>query len=174
MKALQGERIKLRAVEPSDANLLYEWENDTTVWHVSNTLAPFSKDVIQQYLKSAHQDIYTNKQLRLIIENENKTPVGCVDLYDFNPLHLRAGIGILISAAEHRRKGYASEALSVLIDYAFNTLNLHQLFCDIGVENTGSISLFQKHNFKIAGTKKNWVKNGKDWGAVHFLQLINE
>ncbi|MCG3167213.1 MAG: Spermidine N(1)-acetyltransferase [Bacteroidia bacterium] len=171
---LQGERIKLRAVEPSDANLLYEWENDTTVWHVSNTITPFSKEVIKQYLSSAHLDIYTTKQLRLIIETENKNAIGCIDLYDFNPLHLRAGIGILISAAEHRRKGYADEALNILIKYAFNTLNLNQIFCDIGVENTGSIALFQKHNFKIVGTKMKWVRNGKSWGDVHFLQLINE
>lgn len=171
---LQGERIKLRAVEPSDANLLYEWENDTTVWHVSNTITPFSKEVIKQYLSSAHLDIYTTKQLRLIIETENKNAIGCIDLYDFNPLHLRAGIGILISAAEHRRKGYAGEALDILIKYAFNTLNLNQIFCDIGVENTGSITLFQKHNFKIVGTKMKWVKNGKSWGDVHFLQLLNE
>lgn len=171
---LQGERIKLRAVEPSDANLLYEWENDTTVWHVSNTITPFSKEVIKQYLSSAHLDIYTTKQLRLIIETENKNAIGCIDLYDFNPLHLRAGIGILISSVEHRRKGYADEALAILIKYAFNTLNLNQIFCDIGVENTGSIALFQKHNFKIVGTKSRWVKNGKSWGDVHFLQLLNE
>ncbi len=171
---LQGERIKLRAVEPADANLLYEWENDTSVWHVSNTIAPFSKEVIKQYLSSAHLDIYTTKQLRLIIETENKNAIGCVDLYDFNPLHLRAGIGILISAAEHRRKGYAGEALDILIKYAFNTLNLNQIFCDIGAENTGSIALFQKHKFQIVGTKMKWVKNGKSWGDVHFLQLLNE
>lgn len=171
---LKGERIKLRAIEPSDANLLYEWENDTTVWHVSNTITPFSREVIKQYLLSAHLDIYTTKQLRLIIETENKNAIGCIDLYDFNPLHLRAGIGILISAAEHRRKGYADEALNILINYAFNTLNLNQIFCDIGVENTGSIALFQKHKFTIVGTKKKWVKNGKSWGDVHFLQLLND
>lgn len=171
---LQGERIKLRAVEPSDVNLLYQWENDTTVWHVSNTITPFSKDVISQYISSAHLDIYTTKQLRLIIETNEKNPIGCIDLFEFNPLHLRAGIGVLISAAEHRKKGYASEALTILIDYAFNTLNLNQLYCHIGVENVNSIKLFEKHNFKILGTKKNWVKNGKNWSDVHFLQLLNE
>jgi len=174
MKILEGERIKLRAIEPSDANLLYQWENDSSVWHVSNTIAPFSKDVIQQYIKTAHLDIYTTKQLRLIIETENKTPIGCIDLYDFNPLHLRAGIGILISAAEHRRKGYAAEALELLIKYAFNTLNLNQLYCDIGVENESSVALFKKYDFKILGAKKNWVKNGKTWSDVYFLQLLND
>lgn len=169
---LQGERIRLRAIEPSDAKLLYQWENDTSVWHVSNTITPFSKDVISQYLTNAHMDIYTTKQLRLIIETENKTPIGCIDLFDFNPLHLRAGIGILVSAAEQRRKGYASEALEVLIKYAFNVLNLNQLYCDIGVENDSSLTLFKKHNFNIVGTKKDWVKNGKVWSDVHFLQLL--
>ncbi len=171
---LQGERIKLRAIEPADSNLLYQWENDTSVWHVSNTITPFSKEVIKQYLANAHHDIYTTKQLRLIIETENNNSIGCIDLFEFNPLHLRAGIGILISSAEYRRKGYASEALEILIKYAFNTLNLHQLYCHIGVENVSSIALFKKYNFKIVGTKKNWVKNGKVWSDVYFLQLLSE
>lgn len=171
---LTGDRIKLRALEPSDTNLLYKWENDSSVWHVSNTLTPFSKDVISQYLLSAHLDIYTTKQLRLIIETENNNPIGCIDLFEFNPLHLRAGIGILISAAENRRKGYASEALEILIRYAFSTLNLNQLYCHIGVENVSSVSLFKKFGFDIVGTKKKWVNAGKTWSDVHFLQLLNE
>jgi diamine N-acetyltransferase len=156
----------------SDLDLLYKWENDTSVWHISNTLAPFSKHILQQYLDTAHQDIYTNKQLRLVICAQDDRAVGCIDLFDFDPNHLRAGVGVLIAADSDKKNGYASEALALLIDYCFSTLNLHQLYCNILTDNQPSIGLFQKHGFTICGTKKNWVRAGKEWKDEHMLQLL--
>src|SRR6187551_2114251 len=120
---LQGQHIFLRAIEPSDIDALYEWENDAENWKVSSTQAPYSRFVLEQYIASAHQDIYSVKQLRLIICDANNKPVGCIDLFDFEPNHLRAGIGVLIADKTERRKGYASEALELLIEYCFLTLN---------------------------------------------------
>lgn len=168
-----GKKIKLRALEPSDVEILYRWENTTDVWNLSNTLTPYSKNVLEQYIASAHLDVYSTKQLRLIICDVKDKPVGCIDLFDFDPNHKRAGIGILISEKKDRRKKYASEALSLLINYCFNTLNLHQLYCNITVDNKASIRLFQKHRFKITGTKKDWIRNGKKFTDEYKLQLIN-
>ena len=55
----------MRALEPADVDLLYEWENDGGSWHLSSTVAPFSRHLLEQYVLSAGQDIYTVKQLRL-------------------------------------------------------------------------------------------------------------
>ena len=46
---LKGEKVRLRAPEPSDLDLIYEWENNTTVWQSGETLVPFSKDTQQKY-----------------------------------------------------------------------------------------------------------------------------
>src|SRR3954469_9733252 len=125
---IKGKDIYLRALEPSDVDVLYKWENNRQIWHVSNTQTPFSRYVLEQFLVNAHEDIYTNKQLRLIIsENDKEDAVGAIDLFDFDPYHLRAGVGILI-ADEHRNKGYALEALQLLQEYAFKTLLLQQLY----------------------------------------------
>src|ERR1043166_7160915 len=102
---LHCETISLRALEPSDIDLLYQWENDTDSWLVSNTTTPFSRFVLEQYIATAHLDIYTSKQLRLMVCNPENKAVGCIDLFDFEPLHLRAGIGILIADVTERRKG---------------------------------------------------------------------
>src|SRR3954465_7504565 len=138
---LVGELIQLRALEPSDLQNLYEWENDSTVWTVSGTLAPFSKFILEEYLKNSHQDIFTTKQLRLMIvlsvsdddgelDNEPRS-IGCIDLFDFDPKNKKAGVGILISNQAHRGKGYAKEALHLMIDYGFNVLDLHQLYANV-------------------------------------------
>src|SRR5687768_497329 len=105
---IKGKKIILRALEPSDINLMYEWENDTDIWPVSGTLSPFSRHTMEQFVKVAHQDIYTNKQLRLAIEVRNgkanaHNTIGYLDLFDFDPAHLRAGVGILVGRKEDRR-----------------------------------------------------------------------
>lgn len=169
---LLGERIKLRALEPQDVDLLYKWENDTSIWKVSNTITPFSRFVLEQYIASAHLDLFANKQLRLMITTREGLDVGAIDLFDYDPLHLRAGIGILIAAQEDRRKGYASESMTLLIDYCFRVLHLHQLYCNITVDNQDSILLFQRHKFAITGIKKDWIRSGESFVDELILQLV--
>lgn len=75
---LQGTLTYLRAPEQSDLEQMYPWENDTTVWKVSNTLVPFSRFVLEQYLLNAHLDIFINKQIRLFICDKQDNPIGSV------------------------------------------------------------------------------------------------
>jgi diamine N-acetyltransferase len=174
-KILTGPKLHLRAIEPRDLDWLYKWENDTALWQLGNTFAPFSRFVLEQYLLSAQNDIFANKQLRLMIDLKHQDipaqTIGSIDLFDFDPFHRRAGIGILIITPE-RNKGYASEALDLLISYAFTLLNLHQLFCNISAENQSSIELFKKHGFKECGRKKDWVWNDGNWHDELIFQYI--
>lgn len=157
---LTGKVTRLRSLEPNDIDLLYSWENDSSIWQLSNTLTPFSKHIIKQFIDNSHQDIFQLKQLRLMIEKTNELEIetiGTIDLFDFDPMHKRAGIGILIAHSQNRKKGYASDALDVLIEYSFQTLQLHQLYCNITEDNTVSIKLFESKGFKLIGTKKDWL-----------------
>lgn len=174
MKTLHGKHINLRALEPEDLTFLFNTENNEAIWQVSHTQTPFSKFLLKQYLKNAHLDIFEAKQLRLIIEETNtKNVMGMIDLFDYNPQHKRAGIGIFIHE-KHQQKGYATESLELLINYSFTHLQLHQLYANIGEENKKSISLFEKQNFKSIGIKKDWnFFNGKYSNEI-LLQLINE
>ncbi|MCD6017473.1 MAG: N-acetyltransferase [Bacteroidetes bacterium] len=170
---IRSEHIYLRALESGDLNLLYSFENDQSIWKVSNTLSPFSKDVLELYLHSAHQDIYTNKQLRLMIcLVETNEAIGTIDLFEFEPLHLRVGVGVLIFEG-YRKKGHALEALQLINAYAKNTLLLHQLFCNISAGNMESIALFEKCGFKKAGVKKDWNRvSGHQFEDEFLYQLI--
>jgi diamine N-acetyltransferase len=171
MKALVGNSLKLRAMEPSDIDLMYEWENDPETWIYSNTQTPFSRFYLEQYIISSHCDIYTEKQLRLMIVNAAGDTAGCIDLFDFDPKNRRAGVGILI-AKNYREQGYASETIDILINYAKNILNLHQLYCNIASDNKKSLRLFKKKGFEEAGLKKQWIISENQWLDEHFLQLI--
>lgn len=165
---LENDKIKLRALEPEDLDFLFEMENDTKLWHLSNTLNPFSRFDLEQYILLADKDIFKTKQLRFIID-ENKKAVGIVDLFDFEPLHKRAGVGIMIKNDE-QKKGFATSALELLIDFSRNKLGLHQLYCNIESSNTVSLRLFEKNGFLITGTKKDWNNFEGNWIDELFLQ----
>ena len=173
---LKNKNISLRAPEPEDLELLYEWENNTSVWQAGNTTSPFSKYILKQFIENSHKDIYETRQQRFMIDLQSKTPVqtiGTIDLFDYDPFHERAGIGILIMNKEFRQIGYASEALQALVNYSFEILRLHQLFANVEVENTASLKLFEKHGFRITGEKKEWNKTPAGRKDEYFLQLIN-
>jgi len=170
--------VMLRALEPEDVDTLFRWENDPEIWHVSNTLTPYSRYTLEKYVENAHLDIYQVKQLRMMIDVKESArgkarPVGTIDLFDFDPYHNRAGVGILIGEKSDRKKGYASEALSQFIRYAFHTLQLHQLYCNIATDNTESIGLFTRNGFYISGEKKDWLKTTSGFKNEYFMQLIN-
>jgi diamine N-acetyltransferase len=172
---MNGNRLKIRALEPEDVDTLYHWENDCSIWHLSNTITPLSRFTLEQYVLNAGQDLYSTKQMRLMIElhqEENgKKTIGSIDLFEFEPAHRRAGVGILVHK-DFRGKGYASEALGLLIGYSFETLQLHQLFANISTDNTESIRLFENKGFRFIGTKKEWNLIRNQWQDENSYQLI--
>ena len=161
---LQNKQIKLRALEPEDIDLLYLWENTSVNWSVSNTVAPFSRHLLTEYIANSDTDIFTSKQLRLMIDLvDTKETIGAIDLFDFDPFHARAGVGLLVANQKHRKQGYAKLSLKLMEEYAFGFLNMELLFCDIAEDNAPSIALFEQMAYKQAGYKQNWQKtpNGR-------------
>lgn len=173
MITLKGETIYLRALEPNDLEFVYLIENDQSIWPVSNTNTPYSRFLVKQYLENAQQDIYEAKQLRLAIcQDEDFPAVGLIDLFDFDPKNNRAGIGIVIQGVENRNKNIGSEAVALLIRYAFYHLNVHQLYANISTENKASIALFTKFGFECVGVKKDWNLINGSYQDESIYQLI--
>jgi len=171
---MKYKEISLRALEPEDLELLYEWENNSSNWIISNTVVPFSKYTLKRYLENSHKNIYETGQLRLMIDHiPDNTTIGTIDIFDFDPFHKRAGLGILIAKEEYRRKGYASMAIICLIEYCFSTLLVHQLYCNILANNCESMELFKKAGFVQSGIKKDWIKTSDGYLDEYIFQLIN-
>ncbi|WP_317896606.1 GNAT family N-acetyltransferase [Aurantibacillus circumpalustris] len=172
---LSGNLISLRALEPSDAEILYRWENNRDIWPVSFTQIPFSKFILEEFTNASHADIYTNKQLRLMVNklNSNDT-IGMIDLFDFDAQHQRSGLGIYIYET-FRKSGCALECVELIKDYCFKTLLLKQLFVHINESNPASVALFEKAGFEKSGLKKSWTKTGlNSYEDVWFMQCINK
>lgn len=175
MVTLTGNTVYLRALEPEDLEFVYGLENDENIWEVSNTQTPYSRFLIRRYLENAHQDIYEAKQLRLAIcKKDSFEAVGLIDLFDFDPANQRAGVGIIIQNEGERGRGYGREALGLVICYAFNTLQLHQLYANIHLGNVASTTLFTNFGFALVGVKKDWNRQGNRYTDEALYQLINK
>lgn len=160
--------IRLRALEPEDLDLLYSVENNTDEWSYGATSMPYSRDILRQYILSTTGDIFTDKQVRLIIENHDK-PVGLIDLTEFDPKNLHAEIGITI-LPEYRNHGFASQAMQLLERYASETVHIHMLYAIVSEDNICSMKLFEKCGFSMSGTLKEWLFDGKKYRNAHIMQ----
>lgn len=171
MTNLRGERVILRAVELADIEVMYGAENDLRNWSVSGTNTPFSHFMLEQFVESQRVDISVSRQLRLMIESIDGGIIGMVDLFEFDPYNHRAGVGILI-LEPYRKGGYGFDSLKTLENYCSNTLQLHQLWCDIGAENLASLKLFTKVGYREIGRKQDWQYRDGEYQDEILMQRI--
>jgi diamine N-acetyltransferase len=171
---LENETILLRQLEPEDLETLYIWENDVNIWSATNTIMPYSRYVLKQYIENSHKNIFETGQLRLMIENKQANcPIGTVDIFDFDPINARAALGVLIYAEIYHKQGFASAAMNLTVDYCFKILQLHQVYCNVAETNIGSIKMLLSLCFEQAGTKQQWLKTSNGWQNEILFQKIN-
>ena len=157
MSFLESNILKLRAAEPEDLELLYQWENDTHLWAAGNTRVPYSKFQLKQYIAQSSYDIFEHGHLRLMMmEKASGKVVGTVDLFDLDIHHSRIALGLFV-AEEFQGKGFARESLKLVENYVFNFLKINQLYVQIAESNTASCKLFEG-NFELHGCRKNWIR----------------
>ena len=155
MIQLQNEILSLRAIEHKDIDLLFDLENDVELWKYSNRSQPYSRDLLLKYIANADRDIFEIRQIKFSIITRENTAVGFIDLFDYEPLHCRAGVGLVIRNQD-RNKGYGGIALKLIGVYAKKYLQLHQLYAHIADENKISIQLFERQGYSLVGKKKDW------------------
>lgn len=168
---LKSERLQLRAIELADAECIFQWENDSTDWEYGSTMAPYSHRQIEEYIKNNQSDLFIDRQLRLLAQTHDGNKVGLVDLFNFDPFHSRAYVGVYIDK-EYRGKGYAVEACKLMIEYARDFMGMHQLVAEVVVSNTASIALFKQLGFEQTGVLRQWHRVGGEYRDVLILQLL--
>ena len=160
----------LRAPEPEDLDILFNMENDTSLWMVSGNAVPYSRYQIKKYIVQSQHDFYTDRQVRFMIERKaDGVVLGSVDLTDIDPYNGRAEIGIAL-LAEYRGQGIASAALKIVTGYAKSVLRLRQLFCHVPADNKQSIKLFGSNGFTKSGRLKEWLVKDETYNDVLILQ----
>lgn len=164
-------KIRLRAMEPSDIELLYYMENDESIWSVGVTNVPYSRHLLADYIENASGDIYTDKQVRLIVENEEGASIGIVDLMDFSPAHRRAELGIVIQN-DYRGQGYAKAVIRKMLEYGKEVVHLHQIYAIVPQNNKSSVRMLESIGFQRNMELKDWLFDGESYHSAYFFQIF--
>lgn len=172
MQLLQKDGYVLRAPEPEDLASMMLFENTSSLWEVSTPTGPYSRFYLKQYIEQNKNDIYTDRQLRLMIETPAKEVAGIIDLFNFDPFHSRAEVGIVVAEA-CRQQGIATLALELLVQFAFDYLGIHQLVAFIDEGNEASRRLFSRCRFEECGYLKDWMRIGSIFHPVVMVQRLN-
>ena len=165
--------LKLRALEPNDLELIYEIENDKSLWVYSNTASPFSRHTLKKFIENSHLDIIEHKQLRLVITDDEQS-YGFIDLYDYDFINRRVGVGIIIFK-KYRSKGIGLSSLQLTESFLLEHVPIHQVYANISSTNKESISLFEKSKYVNVGLKKDWIfYNNKFNDELLFQKILNK
>ena len=165
-------KLRLRALEPSDLEIMYDTENDKSLWVYSNTSSPFSKHTLKKFIENSHLDIIEHRQVRLVIYDKLNS-YGFIDLFDYDHVSRRAGVGIIIFE-RFRSKGIGSLSLKLIEQHVLNHVPIHQLYANISSNNIDSISLFKKNGYNKVGLKKDWLfYNNKFNDELLFQKILN-
>lgn len=166
--------IMLRAPEPDDLDSMFRWENEPNKSDTSSAVAPLSRKQLWDYIENYDGDIYSARQLRMIIvRRSDGLRLGTVDISDFEPRDRRGFVGIYIEARE-RRHGYALRALELLCRHASAVIGLHQLAAVVVDGNQASRGLFVKAGFRPCGKLRSWVRRGRLYADVIVFQRLFE
>ena len=161
-------------MEPSDIDFVMEVENNPDNWRSANNVLPYSRYDFEQFVYLNNHDPAIDKQIRFVIESlESGQACGTADLFFYDAINRRAETGIYVHHS-HRGKGIAKEALSLVIDYAFNTLGIHQLYSLVDVENQSSRNLFLASGFEQTGLHKDWFFYEGRFHDAMLFQKINQ
>ena len=145
MVLLKGDKVVLRSVDSSDIDTLLLWENanDEPLYGVYEER--YSREDVEQFVENQQRySIAETEQLRLMICSHEGERLGCIDLTEYDGE--KAFVSILIVESCNRRKGFAKNALRVVIEYA-KSIGLQTLYADVLPENIPSINLFQQAGF---------------------------
>lgn len=163
------EEVTLRAPEPEDLDIMMELENSMSLMEVSTSTGPYSRYQLKRYIEESQNDIYIDRQLRLMIVHCTEGVVGMVDLCTFDPRHNRAEVGIIVHP-DMREQKIGSRALALLEEHCFRVMGIKQLYAYVCKANKASMALFRSMDYRKCGTLHDWVRIGNEYYDVCMFQ----
>lgn len=169
---LIGHRIKLRAVELDDVEKLAKWRSNPDVYEYFYEYEPLS--TIQQK-KWLEKELENKENKFFIVSTLDGEAVGTVGFVDIDWRNRKAEWGrILIAEQKYRKDGYGSEVLILILEYAFEHLNLNKLYCEALVSNQKAIALYKKFGFKEDGRLRSHIYKQGKYVDVSLLSILRE
>jgi len=172
-RKITGERLYLSPFDADDSNIYTkyaEWMNDR---NVTDTYGGHSSLVSAATAKKTLEELQGYRFAILLTNNDEL--IGHISIHDIDHLHRHAFIGMFIGDVEYRNKGYGTEAVRLVLDYGFKTLNLHNIMLSVHEDNSAAITCCKNAGFHEVGRRREWIfKDGKYHDVIYMDILANE
>jgi len=175
LPTLQGPRVALRSLAATDALGLFEIFGDLEVMRYWSSPPLPDLEAALKLVDEIHT-LFASRTLFQwgIADRENDRVIGTCTLFNHAPAHGRAEVGFALARSAWGH-GYGSEALGLLIRFAFDTLGLHRLEADVDPENARSLRLLERHGFKREGhLRERWHVFGRFHDTIYMGLLRAE
>lgn len=152
-KNLNWTRVKLTPLDIADLDLIYEWQNDPAIRDLTMGFRfPIQRETARAWLESIRND---NAKSRIVFGIRADGDLkGVVQLHTIDHYQRKALLGIYIGSHDERGKGLGYISTSLVLDYAFNGLDLRKVSLDVLSTNTGAIKLYEALGFVREGVKR--------------------
>lgn len=170
-KKLKGERLYLSPMDTTEYKKYTEWMNTE---RVTIGLSNFTKIYTEELQKKAMEGFITEQKAFAIVKNDD-TLIGNCGLFGFDNVARSCVLGIFIGDTNQRGKGYGKEAMALLLDFAFNFLNMHSVRLEVFEYNKLALNSYLSLGFKKTGRIRDKVfVNGNYYDAITMDILVEE
>lgn len=174
MNLLTGKLVTLAAVNPdTDADIIARWSRDSQFWRLAHTEPAFPETA--QKIRRELEERPNDRQGFAIRTLADDRLIGLIGLYTVFPAQREAFMGIQIGARDDWGKGYGTDALRVLLHYAFDELNLERVSLSVLEGNERAMRSYEKCGFCYEGRERRvWVYDGRRWDEIYMGLLRDE
>lgn len=169
---LISNRIKIRAIEEADLSLIAQWRNNPEVYEYFYEYLPVS---VRQQRGWWEKQLSDSSELNFVISNLDDTPIGTVSIYHWDRRNRKAEWGRLIIAdTKMRSTGIGSEIEALILEYSFEHMNLHKLYCEVLCSNEKVAAMHERFGFVKEGVLREHVFKAGSYADVTVLSMTED
>lgn len=169
---IETERLVLKGISPALMTFIFEHHSKD---EIMNLLGHQSEKEyrLEEFKQKNGYSTYNRSFLTFLLQDKQSGKIiGRCGIHNWNTDHSRAEVGYHMTDESFKRRGLMTEAFGAVIDYGFQTLNLHRMEALVGAHNIPSLRLMEKYNFVREGVlREHWLVDGQYEDSVMFSRL---
>ncbi len=171
---IEGRLVRLRAVEPEDAENAFRWMNDREVTSGLMARYPFSMESEREWVKGAAKPLDFGN-VRFAVETMDGVHIGHCGLHGGSAENRHAELGILIGEKEYWGRGFGTDVMLTLLRFSFEQMNLHKVTLGVFEFNGRGLAVYAKLGFVEEGRfREDQYQDGRYWDVVRMSILRRE
>ena len=168
-KKIIGERIYLSPVNVEDYEIYTKWLNDIDI---SESLGSYAMLLTLDAEKKWLEEFSSKNHNYAMVLHDGDKMIGNIGFTDIDNISRTGTVGLFIGDKDHHNHGYGTEALKLILDYAFKTLNLHSVMLSVHSNNERGVACYKKVGFKEMGRRREAKYINGEYVDVVYMDIL--